>query len=1428
MPSEGESSSKAAEIKPSETTATSNIRLKFDGLPKLQGQSNYQTWASAWRITFDAVDWWEALSIENPDENDTELSKTEIKKARKQMHSLLISAVCEEIQPTVVSAENAFYAWKALKDLYDRVSPNTTITLLSRVLDTKMQEGGSLTEHLATFDANWNTLKSRCQSADHKLAQALLPLTKSNEAMAAFLLSSLPKSMSNVVDNIQTKQDVTYEDVRQRLQNLDEVAPQTGNKVLHTRSTTSDKECTWCKKRGQPYKGHEYTECRKLKEQNKNRKGRRKDNSASVVVNDSTTTICMVRHDISQPLTWILDSGATSHVTPFQDQLINIRPHTGNVRTADGTNHAVTGMGSASFSCHLPDGSRSSILLTDVLLVPTLGNVGLVSETVLDKKGFRTESGGGSKLVTKEKKGIIWAKLEKGLWNVQVVSNTVRLTSYDEWHQALGHPATLENLYHDIQRLPPKPESFHCSQCALSKSVHKKPAPISTRSKRPFELIHSDLSGKFSIQSQGKAQYYMSFIDDYTRFAWIYLLKQKEDAKKAIKDYVTRIEKQYSTTILRFRTDGGGEYINKDITNYFDSQGIVHEQTPPYTPESNGVAERFNRTVTTMVRCMIMDHPKSLWGEAYATAVYLKNRLPHSTLKGKTPFEALKGTKPSIQHLQPFGKKCYVHIPENSRPAGSKLAPRAYEGIIVGYSDSDKIYRIWIGTQHRVIESRDVTFPPPESGEVSVELDFIPSLKPETANAPSDDGYESEDRSDPEPESNAIEENRTEMPGLFPESPELVRKPPPATPDKGKQPAVPMGQPRDPRDNWEKIPAPVVPFKGFKGKPLASTTPKGTPPQPPKRSDRIRQRKNREIEMEVRRKEYDEKVVEQQKLLTSYIEDVKEHGPGDKATEQELIDQFKEDFRRYRAELDLEYQDISKLPPNYQIYLVTEPSTFNQAMQSDDQHLWKKAIQTEKDALDKAHTWDIVNRPSNRAVVKGKWVFKVKHNADGTIERYKARYVAKGFTQVQYQDYDETFAPVARYDSLRLLLALAAHNGWIPQQMDVKSAFLYGVLKEEIYMELPEGYRQDNKVCKLRKCIYGLKQSPREWYACLADSLQRKGFVPAKFDPCVFIHKNHHLYISVYVDDIMIFGPDSPFRKEIRQLLKADFECTDLGNSKFILGIEITVTNNGITLSQRAYINKILDKFGMSNCKPVGTPLEPNLNLHKGEPEDQIEKPTEYQSIIGSLMYASIATRPDITHAVTALSQYSSCPTEDHLRAAKRTLRYLNGTKDWNLFYPKGNTRTLDGFSDSSYASDLDDRKSFSGYVFRLGKSAISWRSRKQKSVAVSTTEAEYMALSLAARQLVWIRNALLELQQQYQYFIHADNTGSIELCRNPRIHDRSKHIDVHYHYTREQLEAGTFEILYVPTEDNVADIMTKGLPKPAHQKLSELIRCGK
>lgn len=232
------------------------------------------------------------------------------------------------------------------------------------------------------------------------------------------------------------------------------------------------------------------------------------------------------------------------------------------------------------------------------------------------------------------------------------------------------------------------------------------------------------------------------------------------------------------------------------------------------------------------------------------------------------------------------------------------------------------------------------------------------------------------------------------------------------------------------------------------------------------------------------------------------------------------------------------------------------------------------------------------------------------------------------------------------------------------------------------------------------------------------------------------------MYLAIYVDDIMIYGPDVAFRKQIIKLPNDRFECTNLGNAKSILGIEINVKNDGsITLGQRGYIDKILLKFGMSDSKPVSSPLDPNTTLHKGEVQDELPDRTHYQSIIGSLMYASIRTRPDLTHAVTFLSQFSSCPTEVHLKAAKRVLRYLNGTKDYKLHFPCGQKLDLNGYSDSSYASNLTDRKSLSGYIFQLGGSPISWRSRKQKSVSVSTTEAEYMALSLTTRQLVWLRN---------------------------------------------------------------------------------------
>ncbi|KAI0993507.1 Retrovirus-related Pol polyprotein from transposon, partial [Podosphaera aphanis] len=524
---------------------------------------------------------------------------------------------------------------------------------------------------------------------------------------------------------------------------------------------------------------------------------------------------------------------------------------------------------------------------------------------------------------------------------------------------------------------------------------------------------------------------------------------------------------------------------------------------------------------------------------------------------------------------------------------------------------------------------------------------------------------------------------------------------------------------------------------------------------------------------------------------------------------------------------DVEYHAIA-LAARSTPEINKEPKSIGEAFQQTDENRWREAINKELLSLDQNHTWDVTDRPLKRNVVGSKWVFKIKRNADGSIERYKARLVAQGFSQVPGHDFDETFAPVARYDSLRILLRISAQNKWIPQQMDVNSAYLYGTLDEEIFMELPPGYRTPGKCAKLRKCIYGLKQSGREWYECISNSLIAKGFEITTFDPCVFVHPTEIVFISIYVDDILIFGPDNNFRQHLKTSIGNDFDCKDLGDAKYILGLEIIINSSGIRLSQQGYSKKILERFGFTNAHKVGTPLDPNVTLFKSTEEERLENVKEYQAIVGSLMYLVIGSRPDLAYTVTLLSQFSSCPNKSHLQAAKRTLRYLAATADWDLSYPSGTNKYLEVYADASYADDPHTRRSTSGYVLRLGDAAISWSRKQQRSVALSTTEAEYMAMSLAARQITWTKFGLTQLRQKFETVLYTDNSGAQELARNPRIHGRSKHIDVHYHYVREKFNEGDFELLHVKSANNLADLLTKALPKPAHHRLSHHIRCAK
>ena len=465
--------------------------------------------------------------------------------------------------------------------------------------------------------------------------------------------------------------------------------------------------------------------------------------------------------------------------------------------------------------------------------------------------------------------------------------------------------------------------------------------------------------------------------------------------------------------------------------------------------------------------------------------------------------------------------------------------------------------------------------------------------------------------------------------------------------------------------------------------------------------------------------------------------------------------------------------------------------------------------------------WELTTLPPGKKAIGCKWVYKVKTNSDGSIERYKARLVAQGFNQKFGSDYDETFCLVIRLESLRTLVALSTQQGLELHHVDVHTAFLNGTLQEEVYMKQPVGYEkeaEEHLVCRLRKSIYGLKQSSRCWNMALDSHLQKMGFSQSKSDPCIYVSGGDDtFYIGVYVDDMVLAGKDRAKMKRVKEELSAKFDIKDLGKLSYFLGILITQyqEKKETWMGQPMYTERLLNKMGMSDCKPVKTPMSPGNHLMKTAEDEEATDCESYQSLVGSLMYLATCTRPDIAYAVGTLARFSSKPNQTHWVAAKRVLRYLKGTANLGIIFSGGDEPgSCVGYSDADWAGDKEDRRSTSGYIFQIAGGPVSWRSRKQDTVALSTAEAEYVALSSAAQECLWMRRLNTELGNPPQgpTTILEDNQSSIAMARNPQYHGRVKHIDIKHHFVREQVSSGTIELKYCPTNEMLADMLTKGL----------------
>ncbi|GAU28814.1 hypothetical protein TSUD_21510 [Trifolium subterraneum] len=509
-----------------------------------------------------------------------------------------------------------------------------------------------------------------------------------------------------------------------------------------------------------------------------------------------------------------------------------------------------------------------------------------------------------------------------------------------------------------------------------------------------------------------------------------------------------------------------------------------------------------------------------------------------------------------------------------------------------------------------------------------------------------------------------------------------------------------------------------------------------------------------------------------------------------------------------------------------------EPVNFEDAVKDEK---WLNAMNEEIESIERNNTWELVDLPHGKKAIGVKWVYKVKLNPKGEITRHKARLVVKGFLQKEGIDFNEVFAPVARMETIRLVTALAHHNNWSMHQMDVKCAFLNGPLDEEVYVVQPPGFtsKEDEfKVYKLHKALYGLKQAPRAWNKRIDKFLGDIDFRKCVTEHGVYVKncaEKGTIILCLYVDDLLITGSNEAHIREFKVDMMREFEMTDLGHISYFLGIEFQRTSEGLILHQKKYASEILKRFEMDQCNPALTPSEPRLQLSRETEERDVDS-TEYRRLVGSLRYLC-NTRPDIAYSVGIISRYMERPKMSHLSAAKRILRYIKGTMDYGIVFNKPDKKGIEliGYTDSNWCGDKDDRKSTAGYVFLYGGSPISWCSRKEPVVALSTCEAEYIAASLSACQGVWLSNLIDEISNVKcdSVILKVDNMSAINLAKNPIAHGRSKHIELRFHYLREQVGNGKLKLEHCRTDLQVADVLTKAVTVETFVRLRNMMCVG-
>ncbi|CAI5491925.1 unnamed protein product [Closterium sp. Naga37s-1] len=1039
----------------------------------------------------------------------------------------------------------------------------------------------------------------------------------------------------------------------------------------------------------------------------------------------------------------VIDSGATYSMTPRADLLTELEPSpVKHVISALGQRAEVKGMGKAMFKG--ADGKM--VGLKNVLWVPNLA-ANLISVRRLQKAGMDTSSKGAKTYTARLGERILWDLHEdrdvyNEMWQIPVVpmpkerqvaasistkgeaqarrtqgeenpkavaeeeygesmwgtiasaafSNPTSATGECDWltlHRRMGHVALpiLQQLVKDEMvagiRVKGEPdEVLGCPTCMQAKFTRYPFSSSEATAKAPLDEVVMDVVGPLKLGAAG-AGYFLTIVDVYTRMTWVYVLSKKSYVAETVKtDWLPMVERQQDRLVKAIRTDRGGEFLSKEFSLWLKKNGIRHSLTMPYSPAMNGIAERANRTITETARGLLIEAglPDYFWPDAVRSACVAKNRaLTHVGADKWVPYVEWIGRKPKVDMLRVFGCVCMALVPKHLRH--NKLGAKAIWAVHLGMAQNSKGWLLWDPFTKKFLVSRDCKFMEnlmykdwKAENEAKIGMRFG------------------------EVKSSGLE--HVELPLELSSGSTTTRK---SSLVNGGEEA------KDAEEEEEEV---------QQVSERAPTLPSRTTSAP-----RIR--------------------VTPQQRQGLHVPAAEEEGRGKRRTQAPNRLTYEALGKPAKSALagaslivgDDEESDYDECAFVFfsPVEMPGEPATLKEALESSDAEEWKKAMESELKSIEENGTWELVELPEGRKAITSKWLFKIKSDANGNIERYKSRLVAKGYQQKEKVDYKELFAPVVKPTTLRTLLAGATIKGWVVKQMDVTTAFLNGVLEEEIFMAQPEGFDDGSgRVLRLKKALYGLKQAPRQWYLKLRGVLEEIGFTPSSADHSLFMlgEGEQRSFMVVYVDDILIFSPSSDLVKEVMLKLQDKFKCKALGDVSFYLGLHIErdVEKRCMRVHQRKYLEALAANFGLSEGH-VATPFPSGFKCVKGPEEESVgeEERRRFHSLVGSLMYAAVNTRPDVAFATGQLARVVQCPNEEQVAAEMRVAKYLGQTLTVGLQYSAAAQRRQKGadsvepgrlfltaFSEASFASEPEDMTSVGGFICCVGGGPTAWRARSR------------------------------------------------------------------------------------------------------------------